>query len=271
MITNTVFQFKLALIALGLPTSPGSNFHRAEGPQDPPLKPLPIAARLAGIASLGIWFVVARLGGRSRISDVSMDLRGTNEQNGLSISAASQRLMAAHSPMHRAFAMSSEEEKPCAHCGSCGCHAGPACRYRLRAGATRLAVNADRRRRRRLHAAEPASVLLLQPEGNDARQVECLDEQEEQQAAARKRSPLQASELLTRQARPPRGARPRISDQRTAVKNRARRKPAGQFHKGCRVMPRSHEPTSASTRPTRFSTGSSPTPPSAPDNRLSAD
>ena len=38
----------------------------------------------------------------------------------------------------------------------------------------------------------------------------------------------------------------------TAVKNRDRRRPDGQVQTGCRLIARSHEPTSASTRPTRF-------------------
>ncbi len=50
--------------------------------------------------------------------------------------------------------------------------------------------------------------------------------------------------------------------QRTAVKNRARRKPDSQVQTGWLRMPRSHEPTTASARPTRSSIGNSPTPPS---------
>ena len=50
----------------------------------------------------------------------------------------------------------------------------------------------------------------------------------------------------------------------TAVKNRDSRKPDGQVQIGWSFTPRSHEPTSASTRPTRSSTGSMPTPPARP-------
>ena len=49
-------------------------------------------------------------------------------------------------------------------------------------------------------------------------------------------------------------------DQRTAVKNRDRRKADGHSLSGRSLAARSQEPTTASTRPTRFSTGNIPTP-----------
>src|SRR5579863_1851318 len=55
----------------------------------------------------------------------------------------------------------------------------------------------------------------------------------------------------------------------TEVKNRARRKPDSQVQTGWPRMPRSHEPTTASARPTRSSIGSRPTPPSRTATRLS--
>src|SRR5665213_2354277 len=58
--------------------------------------------------------------------------------------------------------------------------------------------------------------------------------------------------------------------QRTAVKNRLRRKPDSQVVTGWLRMPRSQEPTTASARPTRSSTGNNPTPPSRTGTRLSA-
>src|SRR5689334_9003931 len=57
----------------------------------------------------------------------------------------------------------------------------------------------------------------------------------------------------------------------TAVKNRATRKPESQVHTGWLRMPRSHEPTTASARPTRLSIGKRPTPPSRTETRLSAE
>ena len=63
VITNTVFQFKLALIALGLLNVTWFEYFTAPKVRKiAPLKPLPIEARRAGIISLGIWFVVAALG-----------------------------------------------------------------------------------------------------------------------------------------------------------------------------------------------------------------
>src|SRR3979490_1738816 len=63
----------------------------------------------------------------------------------------------------------------------------------------------------------------------------------------------------------------RFAAQCTAVKNRARRKPDSQVHTGLPRMPRSHDPTAASGRPIRLSIGSSPTPPSRTETRLSAE
>src|SRR5437016_14101586 len=61
------------------------------------------------------------------------------------------------------------------------------------------------------------------------------------------------------------------SVQCTAVKNREPRKPDSQVQTGWLRMPRSHEPTTASARPTRLSIGNSPTPPSRNATRLSAE
>ncbi|MGE3150470.1 MAG: DUF6644 family protein [Pseudorhodoplanes sp.] len=63
VILNTVFQIKLALIALGLINI--AVFEYVTAPQvkaSPPLSPLPAAARFAGIASIGIWLGVAACG-----------------------------------------------------------------------------------------------------------------------------------------------------------------------------------------------------------------
>src|SRR5260370_42566385 len=57
----------------------------------------------------------------------------------------------------------------------------------------------------------------------------------------------------------------------TAVKNRATRKPDSQVHTGWLRMPRAHDPTTASARPTRLSIGNSPTPPPRTGTRRSAD
>src|ERR1700743_469905 len=59
--------------------------------------------------------------------------------------------------------------------------------------------------------------------------------------------------------------------QRTAVKNRPRRKPDNHVVTGWLRMPRSQEPTTASARPTKSSIGNSPTPPSLTGTRLSAE
>src|SRR3569833_3089974 len=61
------------------------------------------------------------------------------------------------------------------------------------------------------------------------------------------------------------------SAHRTAVKKRLSRKPESQAQTGWFRMPRSQEPTTASARPTRLSIGSSPTPPSRTETRLSAE
>src|SRR3954454_4344041 len=57
----------------------------------------------------------------------------------------------------------------------------------------------------------------------------------------------------------------------TREKNRERRRPDGQVHTGSWRTIGSHEPIIASTRPTRFSTGTKPTPPAAGASRLSAE
>src|ERR1700737_305057 len=62
-----------------------------------------------------------------------------------------------------------------------------------------------------------------------------------------------------------------VLPQCTAVKNRATRKPDSQVHTGWPRLPRSHDPTTASARPTRLSIGNSPTPPSRTGTRLSAE
>lgn len=63
VIVNPVFQFKLALIALGLVNIAAFEYFTAPLVRKiKPLKPLPPAARFAGIASLAIWLAVAALG-----------------------------------------------------------------------------------------------------------------------------------------------------------------------------------------------------------------
>lgn len=63
VIINPVFQFKLALIALGLINIAVFEYFTAPKVRDlPPLKPLPRAAWFAGIASLVIWICVAAAG-----------------------------------------------------------------------------------------------------------------------------------------------------------------------------------------------------------------
>ena len=63
VILNPVFLLKLGLIALGLANVSWFEFFVAPTLRDlPPLKALPAGARLAGIASLAIWFVVAACG-----------------------------------------------------------------------------------------------------------------------------------------------------------------------------------------------------------------
>ena len=63
VITNPMFQFKLALIALGLLNVTWFEYFTAPKVRDlPPLKALPPEAKTAGIVSLAIWFVVAAVG-----------------------------------------------------------------------------------------------------------------------------------------------------------------------------------------------------------------
>jgi len=63
VITNPVFQLKLALILLGLLNVTWFEYFTAPKVRDlPPLKPLPPEAKTAGIVSLAIWFVVAAVG-----------------------------------------------------------------------------------------------------------------------------------------------------------------------------------------------------------------
>jgi hypothetical protein len=63
VITNPVFQLKLALIALGLLNVTWFEFFTAPSLRDlPPLKPLPPQARTAGIVSLAIWLLIAACG-----------------------------------------------------------------------------------------------------------------------------------------------------------------------------------------------------------------
>src|SRR5262245_44061815 len=64
---------------------------------------------------------------------------------------------------------------------------------------------------------------------------------------------------------------PQKCAQCTDVKKRDSRRPDGQSWIGRRLTARSHEPTMASTRPTRSSTGSIPTPPARTGTRLSAE
>src|SRR5215510_13880503 len=62
-----------------------------------------------------------------------------------------------------------------------------------------------------------------------------------------------------------------LAAQCTDVKKRDSRRPDGQSWIGRFLTARSHEPTIASTRPTRSSTGSIPTPPARTGTRLSAE
>src|SRR5262245_86007 len=64
---------------------------------------------------------------------------------------------------------------------------------------------------------------------------------------------------------------PKKGTQCTGVKKRDNRRPDGQSRIGRLLTARSHEPTIASTRPTRSSTGSNPTPPARTGTRLSAE
>ena len=63
VIMNSVFQLKLALIALGLLNVMLFEFFTAPQVKDlPPLTPLPAAARRAGVASIAVWIAVAICG-----------------------------------------------------------------------------------------------------------------------------------------------------------------------------------------------------------------
>ena len=63
VITNPVFQLKLALIALGLLNVTLFEFFTAPQLKDlPPMAPLPPAARRAGMISIGLWIAVAICG-----------------------------------------------------------------------------------------------------------------------------------------------------------------------------------------------------------------
>ena len=63
VIMNRVFQFKLALIALGLLNVALFEIFTAPKVRElPPLAPLPAAAKRAGIASIAIWLMVAACG-----------------------------------------------------------------------------------------------------------------------------------------------------------------------------------------------------------------
>jgi hypothetical protein len=63
VIMNRVFQFKLALIALGLLNVALFEIFTAPKVRElPPLAPLPAAAKRAGIASIAIWLMVAASG-----------------------------------------------------------------------------------------------------------------------------------------------------------------------------------------------------------------
>ncbi len=63
VILNPVFQFKLALIALGLVNVAAFELFTVAKVKDlPPLTALPAAARWAGIASIAIWLAVAACG-----------------------------------------------------------------------------------------------------------------------------------------------------------------------------------------------------------------
>jgi len=63
VIMNRLFQFKLALIALGLLNVALFEIFTAPKVRElPPLAPLPAAAKRAGIASIAIWLMVAACG-----------------------------------------------------------------------------------------------------------------------------------------------------------------------------------------------------------------
>jgi len=63
VITNPVFQFKLALIALALLNITWFEYFTAPKVKAvPPLTPLPSAARMAGFISIGLWIAVAAAG-----------------------------------------------------------------------------------------------------------------------------------------------------------------------------------------------------------------
>jgi hypothetical protein len=63
VIINPVFQVKAALIALGLLNVALFEIFTAPKVRNlPPLAPLPVTARFAGISSLGIWIAVAACG-----------------------------------------------------------------------------------------------------------------------------------------------------------------------------------------------------------------
>jgi uncharacterized membrane protein len=63
VVINPVFQLKLALIALGLINVLLFEIFTAPRVREiPPLKPLPGAARAAGIISIGVWIAVAACG-----------------------------------------------------------------------------------------------------------------------------------------------------------------------------------------------------------------
>lgn len=63
VILNPVFQFKLALIALGLINIAAFEYFTAPAVRAlPPHAPLPAAAKFAGIASIALWLSVAIFG-----------------------------------------------------------------------------------------------------------------------------------------------------------------------------------------------------------------
>src|SRR5262245_66647197 len=59
--------------------------------------------------------------------------------------------------------------------------------------------------------------------------------------------------------------------QLTREKNRDQRRPDGHVHTGWRMIGKSHEPSTMVARPTRFSTGTKPTPPCTAGTRLSSE